>query len=264
MNRSITPHSKTAASFRGLLQEELVSRCRKNGNYSLRSFAKSLGIEPSALSQIINNKRPVTAKMKLRLGTALGLSMDEIDRVPLNENESPQKAFKKYQQQELDSFALISDWYHYAIMELISVEGFKSEAAWVAQRLGITKSEANIAVERLIRLGLIKVAKNGRWLDGVEAGALTHFKPGITSDAAKKFQSQLLELSRNAVQEVDVTLRNHTSAAFTFNPSDMAKAIQRISEFRRAFADEFQPKKNGQEVYQLQISFFPLTKPTLK
>jgi plasmid maintenance system antidote protein VapI/DNA-binding Lrp family transcriptional regulator len=258
-----TSAAKPAGNFRELLQDELVERCRKNPNYSLRSFAKFLGIEPSALSQIINNKRPVTAKMKLRLGTALGLTLVQLEQVPINENDIvKKKPAHKYQQQELDSFALISDWYHYAILELIAVKGFKPDIAWVAQKLGITKSEANIAVERLQRLGLLKITAKGAWIDGVSGGALTHLKPGVTSDAAKKFQCQLLELSKNAVKEVDVQLRNHTSAAFVFDLADMPQAIERISEFRRAFAKEFQAKKNAQEVYQMQISFFPLTKPS--
>ena len=152
-------------TFRGLLQEELVERCRKNPNYSLRSFARALSVEPSALSQMINGKRPITEKMKLRLGAALGLHTKQIEKFTTEGKSESKQPLPAYQQMTLDSFALISDWYHYAILELLAIEGFKPDPAWIGKRLGITRSEANIAVERLFRLGLLEKKNDGSWAD---------------------------------------------------------------------------------------------------
>lgn len=248
-----------APNFRQLLQTELVDRCRNNPNYSLRSFARSLKVEPSSLSQMINGKRTITNKMKLRLGSALGLSVEQINRIPVSTEEDGAKNSSTFQQIILDNFAMISDWYHYAILELTYVSGFKSDPAWISQRLGITKSEANIAVERLLRLGLIKKNTKGQWLDASENGELTHLSPTETSEGARKYQCQLLELSKRAVQEVPLQKRNHTSATMCFDSEDLSIAIEAISKFRKSFAREFQPE-TAQDVYQLQISFFPLTK----
>lgn len=250
----------TATSFRRLLQEELVERCRANPNYSLRSFARSLQVEPSALSQMINGKRPITEKMKLRLGSALGLSTDQLHRLPTTEEAAGATSnLKQIQSLTIDTFAVISDWYHYAILELTHVQGFQSDSLWISQRLGITKSEANIAIERLLRLELLKKNAQGKLIDASEAGELTSLEPQTSSDAARKYQIQLLELSKKAVQEISLESRNHTSATMCFDPEDLPQAIARITEFRRAFARDFQPRK-AKEVYQMQISFFPLSK----
>ena len=259
-------HARTlATNFRQLLQEELVQRCRKNPNYSLRSLARSLGVEPSSLSQIINGKRPITKKMKLRLGTGLGFTVQEIESIPNQDRErSGQKKTMPFQQLTLDAFALIADWYHYAILELTYVDDFKGSRGWISRRLGITRSEVNIAVERLVRMGLLKIAENGDWRDLSDKGTLTHLKPSMSSDAARKYQTQLLELSKKAVQEIDLRRRNHTSATLCFDPHDLPAAIDAITEFRRRFAADFQPRKMAKEVYQLQIGFFPLTKPVPK
>lgn len=237
-----------------------MERCRKNPNYSLRSFARALSVEPSALSQMINGKRPITEKMKLRLGAALGLHTKQIEKFTTEGQSKSKQPLPAYQQMTLDSFALISDWYHYAILELLAIEGFKPDPAWIGKRLGITRSEANIAVERLFRLGLLERKNDGSWADTSENGTTSHLKPGVTSDAARKYQCQLLDLSKQAVQEGELSRRNHTSATLCFDPSDLPQAIERITEFRRLFASEFQPKTKGKEVYQLQVSFFPLTK----
>lgn len=250
-----------ARDFRSVLQDELLGRCRANPNYSLRSFARSLNVEPSALSQIINGKRTLTEKMKIRLGSALGLSMQELEKIPRDGSHRRGRAIaRSYQQVTHDTFSVISDWYHYAILELTYIEGFQSDAAWMAKKLGITKSEANFAIERLFRLGLLGKNKSGEWFDASENGELSHIAPGLSSIAARKYQVELLELSKRAVQEIDVKRRNHTSATLCFDPNDMEEAIEAISKFRRKFAQEFQPKGRAKDVYQIQISFFPLTK----
>lgn len=240
--------------FRNYLQDELAGRCRRNPNYSLRSFAKALGISPASLSQILSGKRPITERSRILLGSALGLSDDRLRALDRRTEEN-----SDFQQIALDEFAAISDWYYYAILELTHTRGFRSDAAWIARCLGITKSEVNNAVERLVRLELLDVDKRP-WKDLSDSGKMTHLTKGMTSTAARKYQVQLLELSKAAVQEIALSNRSHTSATFAFDVDDIESAIERLNEFRRSFAREFQPRKKGGQVYQLQISFFPLTK----
>ena len=52
----------------------------------------------------------------------------------------------------IDKFSVISEWYHYAILELTYVSGFKADYKWIARKLSITVEEAKVAIERLIRL----------------------------------------------------------------------------------------------------------------
>jgi hypothetical protein len=192
-------------TFRLLLQQELAKRCQANPNYSLRSLARSLGVEPSSLSQIISGKRALTQKMKMRLGTGLGMTVKEIQQIPADDRDLDGSAVvPQFQQQTLDTFALIGDWYHYAILELTYVGDFRGDHLWISRRLGITRSEVNIAVERLVRLNLLAISPDGQWEDLSADGALTHLKPAMSSEAARRYQMQLLELSKRAVQEVDV------------------------------------------------------------
>src|SRR6202050_4890689 len=72
---------KEKREFRLLLQDELAARCSRNPNYSLRSFAKFLSVSPAALSAILKGKRPITHKMKERLGLQLGLSLKELGNI---------------------------------------------------------------------------------------------------------------------------------------------------------------------------------------
>lgn len=215
-----------------------------------------MAVEPSALSQMINGKRPITPRMATRIGSALGLPSEKIAKL----SNSRKNSDREFQQITLDTFAAISDWYHYAILELTYTRSFKPDLSWIARRLGITKSEANIATERLTRLGLLGEDENGKWLDQSENGQLTHLAKNISSSATKKYQSQLLELSKKSIYEVDLQKRNHTSMTLKFKDEDMAAAVEAIAKFRRGFEKKFGVSSEADEVYQLQISLFPLTK----
>lgn len=74
------PGKVSPAEFRLFLQDELVRRCKKNPRFSLRAFARTLAIEPSALSKILHGKRALTPKMLQRIATQLGMSDAEIKR----------------------------------------------------------------------------------------------------------------------------------------------------------------------------------------
>ena len=56
---------------------------------------------------------------------------------------------------DLDTFAVISDWYHYAILSLLEVTDARLDPRWISKRLGINRLEARLAIERLKRLSLI-------------------------------------------------------------------------------------------------------------
>ncbi len=254
---SIATYLNSGSSLKAALRKELVHRCQKNPRYSLRSFARSLGVDPAALSQILNDKRPLTDKMTLRIGAALGLQSDQVSRL-LPSKEKNSKLDRKYQNLDAETWAMIADWYHYAILELTYLKGFSTSPAWISRKLGITPLTAKIAVERLKALGLLKKV-DGSWVETSDEGRLSHLSEGHTSRAKRIYQTQLLDLSRSAVLELELDRRSHTSATLCFDVKDLADAVQEIGAFRRKFAELFQPKLSATDVYQLQISFFPLT-----
>jgi uncharacterized protein (TIGR02147 family) len=93
-----------------------------------------------------------------------------------------------YQQLSLDSFQVISDWYHYAILELTLVHDFESDCKWIASRLGLSVHVVEAAIERLKRLDLL-IEQDGKLR---ASNGFTASPTGIPSDALKQFHRQLL------------------------------------------------------------------------
>lgn len=253
-----TKAGKTAPStFRMLLQRELVERCRKNPRYSLRSFAKTLGVSASALSDMLKGKRTITPRTIDRLGFALGLKKTEVERFKATakpENEI-QPAF---QQILLDQYALISDWYHYAILELIKIRGVSHESSAIAKILGITKSEVNIAIERLERMALVEKTAVGSLVDTSD-GFSTNISGNLTSNASRALQKQILEQAIHALVSLPIEVRNHTSMTMAVDPKLMPEAIEKIKKFRRELCVFLESSSAPKEVYQLSVALFPVT-----
>jgi uncharacterized protein (TIGR02147 family) len=199
--------------------------------------------------------------MRTRLGAALGIAPDQLPQFPINGAEAGAAHSAEYAQLASDTFAIMADWYHYAILELTKIQGFQSDAAWVASTLGISRSEVNIAVERLLRLGLLGMVENGTWKDiSPQHGNITSIQPGSTSAAAKLLQRQILNLSLQALEEIPLEERSHTSMTMALDIKDLPIAVEFIKRFRRDLCSQLEQRAQPTHVYQLHIGFYPVSR----
>ncbi len=139
--------------FRQFLQSELVRRTKLNPRFSLRAFAKHLNVQSGFLSKLLLGQRRITPAVIERFGPKLGLNLQEIEAYQkISRGEESSLDFRQI---SYDSFQMISDWYHFAILELASIEEFDPHPRWISDKLGISLAEAKDATERLIRLGYV-------------------------------------------------------------------------------------------------------------
>jgi uncharacterized protein (TIGR02147 family) len=262
---SVSPVNKhsglESGDFRLFLQQELVRRCDKNSGYSLRSFARSLGVHHTTLSRLLSGKRALNPKAVQRLCQALKLSPVETNAFLKGAVERPKASNKaRFQDLTLDTFISISEWYHDAILELTHIQGFQGDSKWIAKKLGVTSAEVNVAVKRLERLELLEIDSNGQWVD-LSRNNTTNITNDITSAALRKLQRKILELSMEALEEVPRTHRDHTSTTFAIDASDLPEIKEMIKKFRFELTSYVQRKNvNPNSVYQLAVSLFPITK----
>ncbi len=254
---------QTPATFRLFLQQELIRRIRVNPRYSLRAFAKTLRLNPATLSHLLAGRRPMTEVAIAKLGLVLGLKPDQIESFYRAEskNHAPRRAKSslEFTQNSIDQFNVISEWYYDAILELTHLKKFKGEHPWIAKALGLTVSEVNIAVETLVRMGLLVITKNGVWQDQVPAHS-NITSEDISSAATRNYQKKILELAAKAIDEVPKSERDQTSLALTLRSADLEDVRELIKEFRHNLAlYARRTKKDHDDVYQLSVSFFPLT-----
>ncbi|MGE3973342.1 MAG: TIGR02147 family protein [Bdellovibrionales bacterium] len=249
--------------FRFLLQQELLKRTTKNPKYSMRAFALHLGVSSPVLSHLLAGRRPLTEKLIFKFSQSLGLPPNHvhfyISMLQKNTSSSGKEAMP-FSTLSLDTFHVISDWYHDAILELTHIPHFQPKHKWIARALGISVNEVSVAVERLVRLKLLSVDQNNKWQDNSRDNT-TQAHPDISSVALRKYQEKILELSLESLRNVPKSQRDHTSTMTAIDSSDLDEIKNRIKRFRKELSDFLQ--RDGikpNQIYQLSVSYFPLTK----
>lgn len=249
-----------SSDFKTYLQEELVLRCNRNPSYSLRSFARAIGVSPSFLSKILNGQRRITDEIFHRITTNLNLDSQVVSS--FRESEDSSSADMELKNLQLDYFRIISDWYHYALLELTHLDGFKNSPEWIASKLGITVNQVKAAIERLIKLELLE-EKNGRLRP--TSGGNTTTKNEFTDLAFKKMQDDLLKKALHSLWNEPLEKRDHTSICMAICPDDIPEVKKRLTKMRRELCQYLERPQNKKpiQVYNLNLSFFALSKESL-
>ena len=240
------------------LNRKFVEKRTRNPRYSLRAYAKSLQIGPAALSEILRGKRKISPKMALKVGSKLNLPPSLLLRYREDaENPASSQARLKrpFSSLTIDQLHMISDWHYFAILSLAETVDFKEDLDWIGTRLGIDRMDAELAVDRLLRLGNLR-----RELDGLlPTGEQLATPDGIPHILIRKSHFQNLKLAKESLVHDSVKVRDFTAMTMAIDPDRLQEARRRIRNFRRKLC-EFLEGGEKKEVYKLCLSLFPLSR----
>ena len=258
---------KPTNDFRQILKDTLETRIMKNPSYSLRAFARDLGVSPTSLSLILNGKQGLSKKGASRLGSKLGLTGASLeyfcDSVESQHGRSPQlkreararlKGLGTEIELKLETFKVIADWYHLAILELTTLKKFQSNTRWIAKTLGINESITSQAIERLRSLKLL-TETDGELRQSDQFLATPSDTP---SEFIRSFHHQLLEKAKTALDEQVVEERDFSGIILTLSKEDLDWAKSEIRKFRRSLMERLEENPNRDQLYYLGIQLFGL------
>lgn len=259
--------SQIETTLNDLLIEDFKRRQEKNSSFSLRSYAKFLGIDSSLTSKILNKKRSLSSDLFKKISCKLEISTDEKELIEgmFNENNTIHKfrlkkskdEFKHLNQQQ---FEIISDWHNYALLELIRTNDFRPDLLWISKKLGVTQKKLLKLITNLQSLNFLDIDKDGNWKD-ISSGATTHILPeDKTSTANKLYQKELLEEALYALKNIDITKRDQSSIMMATSSKKINEAKSLIKDFRRKLCAFLEDTEDLDTVYNVSISLFPLTK----
>lgn len=239
------------------LYEVLAKRQEKNSKYSLRAFARDLGISPGRVSEILHGRRLPGQDLILRIAEALKLSETETEDLfrLIRRQRMVRKENAGARQLLTDEYAMVADLDCYALLMLMGTVEFKSDTRWMAARLGITELRALSILERLERLQLI------RHRGGVYERVQHHITSTheIPSDILKESHQNVLKHAMESIYSVEVAKRDITSITIPADPAKLGRAKEEIRTFRRRMA-KLMADGRPSEVYNLNIQLVPMTK----
>lgn len=238
------------------IKAQLAERQARNPNFSMRAFARQLGMSPAQVSQLISGKRPLTQKAARKISEALDLS--PVERLEFMRATLPDwiEAAPKQEEQALseDEFRAIADWHHFAILSLTKTAGAKPDPRWIGQRLGISVNEAREALDRLLRLGLVEVRPKFR-----QVTKALNVKSEAGSAAIRQYHKQNLKLAEEKIETVDMKFRDLQSITVATSPAKIAKVKALVDDFMSRL-DGLMEVKNATQVYTVAVQVFPVTK----
>lgn len=272
-------HDSSNASVGGVLNRLLQLRKRRNPSYSLRAFARDLGVSPTFLSAIFRDRRRLSLKTAKRFARTLGLSPFEANRLFesvfddklkgaeasagedtkwVQDKRHAARSASRYHSLSAEEFQGVASWICLAILELVGCESPPREAAGMARRLGVRDLECLDAIARLSELGLIETLPEGGWR---KTRPHLYFDIQKTDPRVRAFHEQAIDRAKAELKKTsasDFAARQVVATTMTVDPSKISEAQRLIVKFQADLA-KLMTDSPAKEVYQLTLQFIPLT-----
>lgn len=254
--------------YRAFLKAHIEDKARRVPGFSLRTFARQSNLSPSHLSRTLSGQKKLSASSAQQISSALRhspiekahfLALIELERA--KDDQQRHQILKGLSRRgrdmpkllSLETFRILSDWYHFAILALTNTRDFQADAGWIARRLRIKPLEARFALDRLLQLGLLRRTAKGS-VETVDGTNVTT-TDDTSAAAIKENHRQHLELAAEALKEIPLELREFNNITLSMNLRDMPEAKRRIREFVDQFNREMETKP-AQEIFQLNLQFY--------
>lgn len=245
-----------------VINRDLLQRQEKNPQYSLRAYARDLGMEPSALSKILRGLRPLSIKSAGDVARSLRLNPVErtkfieslyrtrynIDAIDIKEEDDRFMLDESY-------FKVIAEWEHYAVLSLYDISGFRASAEEIAHRLNISPERAEEVLGNLLAAGLLVMNDDG---DLVKTHSVVRTTEDHKNKALAESHREALRMGLEKLDAYDVDHRDFSSTTLAVDLEKLPAAKTIIREFRMKMTSLLK-EGDRSEVFQLAIQFYPLT-----
>lgn len=254
--------------YREIMRGQWDEIKKTNPQYSLRSFAKKLDLDPSTLSQVLRGKRDLPATHIQRIISRLKLSPEDQKNFlkTLDPYSLQSYSHNRYlntptidDQNNQIVVKILEELDYGALFALVGTKEFKPDPSWMAYRLKLTEKRVNEVLENLLSIGLIIKTEDSY----VKGSADLKTSDNVTNLALQKAHATELELAQTALREVPIELRDFTSMTLAIDTKKIKEAQVLIRAFLKQM-DELLETEDADEVYQMNVQLFPLSHITRK
>lgn len=244
------------------IKERLSQRKSSNSSYSLRAYARDLGLHSASLSQILNGKRKLPIKKAHQVAEKLNLSpkemrlfMESFYKSKSSLDDIKVGFWDKRQILDESHFTIISEWEHYAALELFHLKDFCFSSKNVSKKLNIGEDRAELVIQNLLDSNLLSTKLDGSFRPTYSDIKTTE---DVTSRAIQKAHQKTLEVGIKKLEEIDVSLRDFSSITLAVDLEKIQEAKNIIREFRQKMNSLFKGT-NPTEVFTMAIQFYPIS-----
>ncbi len=262
---------KQFEDYQSVIEYEFNIRNKRNPKYSLRAYARDLGLTPSQLSEVLSYKQGLSTQKAVTIAKKLGYRDRKITWFRClveaqharskQRREEAKKKLSNYsngvetREASIDSLNFTLNWFHLAIRRMVNMPAFKLEPEWISQKLGISKRVSQAAISDLIEAGLIKVDPDNKVTSIENLSFNTDQK---SSRFADKFYQQILYKAYRARKIFEPHRRKQGLHLLTIDNKLLPELFDLIQEFEDRLDHLTYKSQKHDELMVVTFQAFPL------
>ena len=262
-------------NYRVFLHDYYAYKKSTSAVFSLRFFAAKAGLSSHAhLKLVMDGKRNITKNTVVKIIQGLNLADERAtyfeNLVFFNQAKTDkEKAFyygklvkstpvSRLHKMDQAHFRIFTEWYHSVIREMVELRGFNPAPEWISRRLGgtITPAQAAESLNLLSSLGLISRTANGY----SQAQSLITTDDEVSDLLVKQYHRQMLDQAKDSMENVPAEKRDISAVTFAIQRKDFPALKKHLQLMRKELLDFSSESGTGEDVVQVNIQLFPLTR----
>lgn len=263
--------------YREFLKDMFAFKKETMPSYSYRYFSRLAGFSsPNFLKLVMEGQRNLTNTSVAGIAKGFKLKKPERDffenLVFMNQATEhaeqdhyyrkmiAAKSHGKIKTIETARYEYFSKWYLPVIRELVVFGDRKMTAEQISEKLypAVRTKDVETALRRLEALGLILKDDQGQWQ---QTDSLLSTGPEVKSLLITNFHMEMIRLAEESITRHPAKTRDITALTISMKKNRMAELKQKIADFRKDILKEFATDESSDQVVQINIQAFPLTKP---
>jgi uncharacterized protein (TIGR02147 family) len=258
---------------RDYLKRELNARIQRRPLYSQRAFARDLGLSSSSLTDYLKGRMRLSSGRISQLSKSLAMTAEQrqhwldlldcqFSKCSETKTLAERRVRSRLQAQSyslsLDQFKVISDWYHFAYLELIEMDAEKySNLKTAAKALALPLKTLSTTVKRLKHLGLLRELEGGVF----QVDSSTQLGDQAPSEAIRQYHSQILKKALVSIESQGMEKRFTSSTFVALPKAEVTKVLEKIKSAAFEILDPHlinSQKQKKDSLYCLSLQFFDL------
>lgn len=257
-----------------LLESYLERKKAAQSGYSMRAFARDLGVSPAFVSLVLKGKKKLPIRLLGRTVKVLDLDLESAHALKnsclpeglaeglINGYSFPEEGESvpamSWAIQDKRKLKALRHWFYVAILDFTTCDDYDGSVTTIAFRLGLSVPTVEVALRELLGLGLL-VEKDGKL---VKSTLDIRLASSQSQADIRRFHSQLLDKAKEELatktSDEDFSRRLITGITIAANPEKIEIAKKMLSDCLHEIA-ALTKDGSATEVYHLAAQFFPLT-----
>lgn len=253
------------------LSDELDRRLTQNPKYSLRAFARDLGMSTSRISIFLRDHSPLTIRSAHIMADGLKLSDHEKEyfiqmvKFQFGKTSAIRNAAWKllsrnhlknttFQHQKNNFSIILNEWYYTPLIEYVTAAKPRNYES-IAQALGLSLEKITKALGELEKAGEIIQTKPGIWAKNF---SISKFDSPIKSETIRNYHKSYLKKALVCIDQQAIEKRKYLTSIARVRKADIAEARQELETFNQNFIKKYSSLDMTDVVYCLSHQLYEM------